>query len=40
MTEAEENRHKAGTPREKIAEERIWNKRPKHVVEAQYASIM
>jgi hypothetical protein len=28
ITEAEENRHKAGTPMEKIAEERIWNKRP------------
>jgi hypothetical protein len=28
MTETEENRHKTGTPRGKIAEERIWNKSP------------
>ena len=28
MTEAEERRYKAGIPRETIAEERIWNKRP------------
>ena len=28
MTAAEEERCKAGTPRETIAEERIWNKRP------------
>jgi hypothetical protein len=28
MTEAEENRHKTGIPRGKIAEVRIWNKRP------------
>jgi hypothetical protein len=27
MTETEENRHKTGTPRRKIAEERIWNKK-------------
>ena len=28
MTEAEEKRLKAGIPRETIAVERIWNKRP------------
>jgi len=28
MPESEEERCKAGMPREKIAEERIWNKRP------------
>jgi len=28
MTEAEERRCKAGTPRKTITEERIWNKRP------------
>jgi len=28
MIEAEKKRHKAGIPKEKIAEERIWNKRP------------
>jgi hypothetical protein len=28
VTEAEERRYKAGAPREAIAEERIWNKRP------------
>ena len=28
MTEAEEKRYKAGIPRETIAEDRIWNKRP------------
>ncbi len=27
ITEAEEERYKAGIPREKIAIERIWNKR-------------
>ena len=28
MTAAEEKRCKTGTPRQTIAEERIWNKRP------------
>jgi hypothetical protein len=28
MTAAEEERYKGGTPRETIAEARIWNKRP------------
>jgi hypothetical protein len=32
MTESEENRHKTDTPREKIEEERIWNKRPDGLV--------
>ena len=28
MTDAEERKHKAGTPKEKIVLDRIWNKRP------------
>jgi len=28
VTAAEEERYKAGTPRETISEARIWNKRP------------
>ena len=28
MTEAEERKHNAGTPKEKIVLDRIWNKRP------------
>jgi hypothetical protein len=28
LTEAEENKHKTGTPKEKIVLDRIWNKRP------------
>ncbi len=28
LTEAEENRHKAGTPKDEIVLDRIWNKRP------------
>ena len=32
MTAAERERYKAGTPRETIAEVRIWNKRPDGLV--------